>query len=216
MEPAREFGGDYYDFILRPMKDAPSRLAIVIGDVTGKGLGAGLNMAMVKTTLLTLSREPIGLKEILTKANRILHGQMSFGTFISLLYLQWDPSARTMTCAGAGHCEILIFRKSTGRVEVVRAGGTALGLVPDIGLKLEERSLPLEPGDKVILFTDGLVEAQNTAEEEFGLQRLTTSLEQSGLLPPDQVVDLIRRDVKNFMGETPQYDDITVIAIEAE
>jgi len=216
MDPAREIGGDYYDFILRPAVDGVSPLAIVIGDVTGKGLGAGLNMAMVKTTLLTLSEEPIGLKEILAKANRILHGQMSFGTFISLLYLQWNPSTRTLEYSGAGHCEILIFRKAAGRVEIVRSGGAVLGIVPEIEEKLAQTRLEVASGDKIVLFTDGVVEALNSAEEEFGLARLCASLERAGGLPPDQIVDVIRRDVKEFIESSPQYDDITLIAMELE
>jgi len=216
MDPAREIGGDYYDFILRPAVDGVSPLAIVIGDVTGKGLGAGLNMAMVKTTLLTLSEEPIELKPILAKANRILHGQMSFGTFISLLYLQWNPSTRTLEYSGAGHCEILIFRKAAGRVEVVRSGGAVLGIVPEIEEKLAQTRLEVASGDKIVLFTDGVVEALNCAEQEYGLARLTTALEKSGGLPPDQIVDVIRRDVKEFIESSPQYDDITLIAMELE
>jgi serine phosphatase RsbU (regulator of sigma subunit)/tetratricopeptide (TPR) repeat protein len=216
MDPAREIGGDYYDFILRPAVNGVSPLAIIIGDVTGKGLGAGLNMAMVKTTLLTLSEESIGLKEILAKANRILHGQMSFGTFISLLYLQWDPAGRTMSYAGAGHCEILVFRKATGSVEVIRSGGAVLGIAPEIEDKLAQNDLNLAPGDKAVLFTDGVIEAQNAAEEEFGLARLTGSLERNGGSAPDQLVNAIRRDVESFIAEAPQYDDITLIAMEID
>ncbi|MBV9463743.1 MAG: SpoIIE family protein phosphatase, partial [Verrucomicrobiae bacterium] len=244
MEPAREIGGDYYDFILRPVcaRDPDERLsdlsahperaggeskglsapsgngdrplAIVVGDVTGKGLGAGLNMAMVKTTLLTLSQEAVGLKEILAKANRILHGQMTFGTFITLLYMQWDPAARVMSVAGAGHCEILVYRRGTRTVEGVRCGGTALGLIPEIESKLEERPLNLLPGDKVILYTDGVIEALNAAEEEYGMDRLTASVLRHGDETPQQVVESLRKDVQAFIGEAPQYDDITVITAQ--
>jgi sigma-B regulation protein RsbU (phosphoserine phosphatase) len=91
-----------------------------------------------------------------------------------------------------------------------------LGLAPDIQEKLEERPLNIEPGDKVVLFTDGVVEAQNATEEEFGMARLTASLERHGGLAPEKVVDAVRRDVTEFMDGNPQYDDITVIAMETE
>ncbi|MBV9464065.1 MAG: SpoIIE family protein phosphatase, partial [Verrucomicrobiae bacterium] len=212
MQPAREIGGDYYDFILRPGHNGNSPLAVVIGDVTGKGLGAGLNMAMVKTTLLTLSREEIGLREILAKANRILHGQMSFGTFITLLYLQWDPGARAMSFAGAGHCDLLVIRGK--RVEVVKSGGAALGLIDEIEGKLQERPLPLERGDKVILYTDGVVEALNSAEEEFGLPRLIGVLEQNAERGPEDLLMAVRAELATFTGDSAPYDDVTLIAIE--
>ncbi|MBV9464131.1 MAG: SpoIIE family protein phosphatase, partial [Verrucomicrobiae bacterium] len=216
MQPAREIGGDYYDYIVRPGDNGSSPLAIVIGDVTGKGLGAGLNMAMVKTTLLTLSREPIGVREILIKANRILHGQMSFGTFISLLYLQWDPAARAMTFAGAGHCDLLAVRAASGKVETVRSGGAALGLIPEIEQKVQERELPLAPGDKLVLYTDGVVEAQNAAEEEFGAARLISALEKNARLGPEELLAAVRAELRAFAGDAAQYDDITLIALELD
>ncbi|MBV9463768.1 MAG: SpoIIE family protein phosphatase, partial [Verrucomicrobiae bacterium] len=242
MQPAREIGGDYYDFIVRPMctRNSDERLsnlsahpertggeskglstpnengnhplAIVVGDVTGKGLGAGLNMAMVKTTLLTLSREPLRPKEILAKANRILHGQMTFGTFISLLYLQWDPVSRAMSYAGAGHCDLVVLRG--GRVEIVKSGGAALGLIPEIEGKLEENPLALQPGDKVLLLTDGVLEAQNAAEEQFGWDRLVRSVGRHGREAPDRLIEGVVSDVAEFTAGAAQYDDITVLAIE--
>ncbi len=213
MQPAREIGGDYYDYLLRPSETGESRLGVVIGDVTGKGVGAGLNMAMVKTTLMTLSQEPIGLKEILVKANRILHGQMSFGTFISLLYLQWDPTNRSLIYCGAGQGEFLVYRAQTQQIEIVKCGGTALGLLPVMDERTQEKTLPVEPGDKIILFTDGVTEAPNEHDEQFGLERLRLSVAQHGKKPLNRVVEGIRDDIYAFMGNTEQYDDITLIVI---
>ncbi|MBV9463043.1 MAG: SpoIIE family protein phosphatase [Verrucomicrobiae bacterium] len=216
MQPAREIGGDYYDFILRPGNNGSSPLAVVIGDVTGKGLGAGLNMAMVKTTLLTLSREEIGLGEILTKANRILHGQMTFGTFISLLYLQWNPAMRALSFAAAGHCDPLVLRAATSKVERIPSGGIALGLIPEIESKIQERALPLAPGDHVLLFTDGVIEAQNARGEEFGMERLTEAVQRHGPRGAAGLAAGLREDVAAFIGSEAQYDDITLIVLEVD
>ncbi|MBV9463235.1 MAG: SpoIIE family protein phosphatase, partial [Verrucomicrobiae bacterium] len=213
MEPAREIGGDYYDYIVRG-DNGSGKFAVVIGDVTGKGVGAGLNMALVKTALRSLTQEPIGWREILVKANKILCKQMAFGTFVTLLGLEWDPNARRVSYSGAGHGEFLVHRRASGLVDVIRCGGTALGLIPDIGAKINEQALAVEPGDRIVLFTDGVTEAPNEADEQFGLERLREAVARFGGATPSELIEKIRGEVATFRGKREQYDDITLIALE--
>ncbi|MDD4908952.1 MAG: SpoIIE family protein phosphatase, partial [Candidatus Omnitrophica bacterium] len=221
MLPAKEIGGDYYDFLVHKPQPAqgtdPStaeRLSVVIGDVSGKGVAAGLLMAMVKTCLYALNKQPITPKAILLSTNQMLYEHINAKKFMTMLYLTWDPSQKKLFYSSAGHEHILIYRKD-GNVEAIISGGFMLGMVPEIDEYLEDRSLSLNPGDKVILYTDGVTEARNIDEDLFGLKRLTLLIQQHGHKPAQDLLSIIKEEVYAYIGTREQYDDITLVVMEA-
>ncbi|MDD4908618.1 MAG: SpoIIE family protein phosphatase [Candidatus Omnitrophica bacterium] len=212
MQPAREIGGDYYDFITLADKDD---LSIVIGDVSGKGVAAGLFMAMAKTAIHTLSQEEGSPKQILLRANQILHQHISGQKFMTMLYLMWQSKTKTMTYSSAGHEHILIYHDQAQELESVQSGGIMLGMLPDIGIYLEERKFKLELNDKILLYTDGVTEALNKEGERFTLERLKDSFIKNHQKPPEELMRAVQDEVHEFIGMIPQYDDITLVVMEA-
>jgi len=224
MQPAKEIGGDYYDFITLPsVKGEGERLSIVIGDVSGKGVAAGLLMAMAKTAIHTLSQEQTSPREILLRTNAILNKHIGGQKFMTLLYLMWQADTRTFTYSSAGHEHILIYRETSpqgetspsGKVESILSGGFMLGMVADIDKFLEERQIQLQSGDKILLYTDGVTEAQNQAEDRFGLERLKESFLRHSAKNAQELMGAIKDEVYTFIGTQAQYDDITLVVLEA-
>ncbi len=216
MQPAKEIGGDYYDFITLPNKD---NLSIVIGDVSGKGVAAGLLMAMAKTAIHTLSQEEASPKKILLRTNSILNRHIGGQKFMTLLYFLWQAESNTLTYASAGHEHILVCRKNASaqcNVEAILSGGFMLGMMPDIEIYLEDKDIKLEQGDKILLYTDGVTEAQNQAEDRYGLERLMESFRKYSSKPATELMQAIKDDVYSFIGTKPQYDDITLVGLEAQ
>ena len=212
MQPAKEIGGDYYDFIESPGKD---NLSIVIGDVSGKGVAAGLLMAMAKTAIHTLSQEETSPKQILMRTNNILYQHIGGQKFMTLLYLMWRPQSHSILYSSAGHEHILLCRTTAGIVEAIPSGGFMLGMMADIDDFLEEKEFYLSPGDKVLLYTDGVTEALNKDGERFSLSRLKEAFREHSQKPVKELMQAIKDDVYTFIGAHAQYDDITIVAMEA-
>jgi serine phosphatase RsbU (regulator of sigma subunit) len=222
MQPAKEIGGDYYDFITLPQKD---QIAVVIGDVSGKGVAAGLLMAMAKTAIHTLSQEQISPKEILLRTNAILNKHIGGQKFMTLLYLRWQYPVLSFAYSSAGHEHILIHRKevpaasggdAAGVIEAIISGGFMLGMLPKIDTFLEEKQIELAPGDKVLLYTDGATEAEDQSGDRFGLERLKESFLKHSRLGAHDLMTAVKEDVYAFIGAHPQYDDITLVVLEAQ
>ena len=213
MQPAKEIGGDYYDFITLPEKD---NLSIVIGDVSGKGVAAGLFMAMAKAAIHTLSQEETSPRRILIRTNQILHQSVSGQKFMTLLYLIWKPQESTLIYSSAGHEHILIYRNAAQQLEALLSGGFMLGMIDDIERFLEEKQIKLEMGDKILLYTDGVTEAQNSSGEQFGLSRLKEVFKKHSAKPAQELMYTVRDEVHAFIGAYPQYDDISLVVLEAK
>jgi len=213
MQPAKEIGGDYYDFVTLPDKD---KLAIVIGDVSGKGVAAGLLMSMVKATIQSLSQEGLAPKRLLMRINQMLYQNIRAQKFMTLLYFIWQADNRTFTYSSAGHEHILIYCNNTQAIESIQSGGFMLGMLPDIETYLEEKEIKLEPADKILLYTDGVTEAQNDKGDRFGLSRLMEAFRQHNQKPVQELMQAIKDEVYSFMGSQPQYDDITLVVLEAQ
>jgi len=213
MQPAKEIGGDYYDFITLPDRD---KLAIVIGDVSGKGVAAGLLMAMAKTAIHTLSQEEVSPKQVLLKTNQILSRHIGGRKFMTLLYLLWHPRTKSFIYSAAGHEHILIFRITTGEIEVIMSGGFMLGMLGNIEAFLEEKQIQLNPKDKMLLYTDGVTEAESQTGDRLGLDRLKEVFKKHSHKSVSELMQAIKHEVYAFIGNYPQYDDITLIALEAQ
>ncbi|MDD5067748.1 MAG: SpoIIE family protein phosphatase, partial [bacterium] len=212
MQPAKEIGGDYYDFI--PQQDR-NDCGIVIGDVSGKGLAAGLMMAMVKTAIYIFSHTESSPKKNLIHINEILDKHLGGEKFMTMLYLVWQAASSTLTYSSAGHEHILLYRKASDKVEAIPSGGLILGVKPDIEDFLEERRIHMETGDKILLYTDGVTEALNPGKDRYGLNRLTETFLRHAARPASKLLASVKEEVYSFMGTHPQADDITLVVMEA-
>jgi sigma-B regulation protein RsbU (phosphoserine phosphatase) len=216
--PAREVGGDYYDFL--PVGDA---LGILIADVSGKGTSAALYMAELKGLMLALSQVHMSPRQLLIDANRIISQHLDSRSFITVSYVLVDPIARTLQYARAGHCPMVYIPGPyaiSRTPRLLAPDGMVLGLTIDDGTMfnrlLEEVTLPIGPGDLFLLYTDGMSEAMNPGGDCFGDDRLATVLSEYADLPSDELLARILEQVTEFAGSADQQDDMTMVLIRVE
>ena len=202
-EPAREIGGDFYDFI--PLQDG--RLGLVIADVADKGVPAALYMALSRTTMrLVTAREPspaVALQQVNTAILDTTYSDL----FVTLFYLLIDPHKNRARYASGGHGLALLVRGD--EIIPLRGKGMALGILPDI--RIEEREQTLLAGDIIILYTDGVTDAVNEEMEEYGKERFYRRIRELKELPADEMAAGIQEDVRAWKGAAPRYDDFTLI-----
>lgn len=214
LTPAAEVGGDYYDFI--PHEGTSDALTIAIGDVSGKGVGAGLVMAMARSTLHSLVfnyGNPGSPLPIMRSLNVMLCRGIPAGMFMTLNILIWDGAARRFFYTPAGHEHLLVYRGATGEVEAIKAGGVAAGVLESANAHLAERSLDVAPGDQVLLYTDGVTEAMNEAHEGFGLDQTVALVREHGRLSPRELCEAIHAAIVSHRGAARPHDDITLVAL---
>jgi sigma-B regulation protein RsbU (phosphoserine phosphatase) len=217
--PAREVGGDYYDFL--PLDD--HRVGILIADVSGKGTSAALYMAQLKGLVLSLSRIHASPRDLLIAANRLIAQHLDARSFITMTYAVVDLRARTMTYARAGHTPLIHVpggKASSRRARILAPNGIVVGLKLDDGEMferlLEEETIPLQPGDLYVFFTDGISEAMNGADDCFGELRLGLLVEDHADLPSEELRERILREVTAFVDGAPQHDDMTMVLLRVE
>lgn len=219
-EPAREVAGDYYDFL--PITD--TMLGVLIADVAGKGLAAGLYMAQLKVIVQSLARLHHEPREFLTAVNRVVAQNLDARSFITMTYGVIDLERREFTFARAGHCPLVHVpgQAPAGlrHADVLAPDGLVVGLQIDDGqmfeASLEERTLSLGHGDVVVLFTDGISETMNEAFDCYGEARLARVIEQYAHLPFEQLRSYILAELRAFAGAADQHDDMTMILMRVE
>jgi serine phosphatase RsbU (regulator of sigma subunit) len=199
-----DVGGDVYDYL----ELADGRLAVVLGDVTGHGIDATADMAMAKFVFRSLAREHPEPGDFLSAANEIVLEEIGAGKFITLLYLTVDGRAGELACASAGHPPPRLLRAG-GTPEPLAVGGLALGI--DGGQRYEEAHVRLEPGDAIVLYTDGLLEARRDGEL-YGEQRLDAALTAKVHLPSQELANTLLADCKAFGGELG--DDCAIVVLK--
>ncbi len=205
-QPAREVGGDFYDFIALP----DGRLGIVLGDVTDKGIPAALVMATTRSMLRAVATRPHAAPDaVLAQVNDLLCPDLPASMFVTCFYAVLDADSGRLCYANAGQ-DLPYLRHTDGRVEELRATGMPLGMLP--GSSYDAHETTLAPGDSLLFFSDGLVEAHNPAREMFGLPRLMRLLgEQADGTPP---IDALLHALGDFTGpDWEQEDDITLVAL---
>ena len=215
-EPAREVGGDYYDYI--PIDQ--DRLALLIADVSGKGTSAALYMAELKGIILTLSQRLTSPRQLLINANQIISRHLDTRSFITITYAVVDLKARTLTYARAGHCPLIYApgpHAASRTAQILVPEGMVLGLQIDDGQMferfLEESVVPIGNGDLFLFYTDGISETMNAEGECFGDARLAGLLEQHADLPAAEIRERILREVQAFAGSEVQQDDMTMLLL---
>jgi sigma-B regulation protein RsbU (phosphoserine phosphatase) len=200
--PASGFGGDCFDVL--PFEDAGVGLAIA--DVAGKGLPAAMLMSNIQAAVRAFAQETTRPHVVCASVNRLLCRNMIAGRFVTFCYLRLDASTRRLTYANAGHNPPLLLRAG-GTVERLSAGGTVLGVFPETAFG--EAELALAPGDRLIVYTDGITEAENPAGEEYGEERLVAAA-RAGCESAAELLAAIFEDVSRF-ARGPFRDDATVI-----
>ena len=208
--PANTVAGDYYDVFARPSAvPGESRFLLAVADVAGKSIPAALLMATFQASLKTLSAIHCSLTELVTGMNEYACTNSQGGLRFTTAFLaEFDPVTRNLIYINAGH-NTPILRRSTGAVERLTVGGVPLGILA--GASYESASLVLESGDWLAIYTDGVVEAMNQSNEEYGEQRLLNVLNAGPAIAPAEMLRRVITDVDSFVGATPQHDDITCL-----
>jgi len=207
--PATVIGGDFYDFI--PLGE--DRLGLVIADVSGKGIPAAMSMNMVKGILHIEAAKNHPPNEMLKIVNNLLIESARLEGFITLIYAVVDRTTRRISLTNAGHNPCLLYRQATRQCEEISSQNVPLAVEPDQTFSNEE--VLIQTGDCLVLYTDGMTEARNQSQEMFGSDRLRQLLEEVGhLQAADVITERIYDGVKDFMGETAQHDDMTVVVLK--
>jgi serine phosphatase RsbU (regulator of sigma subunit)/anti-sigma regulatory factor (Ser/Thr protein kinase) len=202
--PAREVGGDFYDFIKLP----DDQIGIVVGDVTDKGVPAALVMATTHSILRAEAPRLVAPSEVLTRANELLVDEMPAHMFVTCLYAVLNPQTGQLRYANAGHN--VPYVRTDGGVTELRATGMPLGLLP--GMEYEEKEATLAPGDTVLLHSDGLAEAHNSEREMFGFPRVAALTGEAS--DGEVLIDRLLKELQEFTGPgVDQEDDITLVTL---
>ena len=209
-KPAKGVSGDYYDII--PLTRA-GKMGYVVCDVAGKGIPASLIMVMIRTIVHLVAGSTKDPSRVVTWINKGIAGSIDIERFATLSYFTYDPDTRELQYSNAAHHPLMIVRKDSRTIETLDSPGLPIGLERDA--EYESRSLRLEPGDAVMVYTDGIVEAMNPQGEQYEDQRLSKVLLQHVHLQADELLEAIRTDIDNFVSHARQHDDQTMIIMKA-
>lgn len=203
--PARTIGGDLYDFL---QYDA-NRSAIALGDVSGKAAPAALYAALVSGIMRSVASQHLSPSEMLKTINDGLQERRVDAQYVTMLFAVWNDENQTLQIANAGSVQPLFCRD--GEIETVRAEGFPLGMFPNA--TYEEFSLATQPGDSLVFFSDGIVDAQNAKGEMFGDERLAAIVKKHHQKPASKIADVILSEVGKFQGRRDRFDDETVVVL---
>lgn len=210
--PAYETGGDYYDFIT--LEDG--RLAVTVGDVSGKGIQAAFYMTFIKGVLHALCNEFVSSLDILSKTNKLFRKNAERGTFISLIFGIVDHDHKSFCFSRAGHNPLLYFDSKNGKLFEYQPDGIAIGMAEDYTFRkfISEQTIQLNKDDIIVLFTDGVVEATSKTDKAYGDKRLHSLIRKYNKLPAEELINKVYEDLKTFSSATSQHDDLTMLIIK--
>src|ERR1700689_2377078 len=213
--PANTVAGDYYDVFPRPGKTSDeNRVVFAVADVAGKSIPAAMLMATFQASLKTLSTAQVPLEELVANMNKYACSNSQGGLRFTPAFLaEYDAARRVFNYINAGHNNP-ILRRASGAIERLDVGGLPLGIQAEA--TYESASVTLAPGDWLIIFTDGLVEAVNANQDEYGETRLLSGIEAGKGGEPAEMLKRLRAELDLFVGNTPQHDDVTCLLVKAE
>ena len=206
--PARVVGGDYYDFV--PLEGG--RFAVVVADVSGKGLPAALIMPAVKIALRALAARNVSTEDLLAELNHVFLDNLPAASYFTLVYAVFDPGSGRLVYANAGHLPALHLEAGGGEPTWLKSGGPAVGLLHD-HVRFETVELRVGPGDLFVFYTDGITEAEDPGGSEFGQARLVATVRGLVGRPAEAVVSGVHEAVDGFRRPGPRGDDATVIVV---
>ena len=206
--PARSVGGDYYDFL----QIGGDRIGIALADVSGKGVAAALIMSVVHASLRIISADgEVPLPQLASRMNAFLHRCTQANKYATFFYAQLDERCGRLRYVNAGHNPPYLVR-AAGGLQELSTGGSVIGLLPD--LQYEEGTVDLQPGDLLVMFTDGVTEALNADGEEFGEERLQALVREVAPLPVQQISSRLVDELQTWMKGAAQYDDLTFVLVK--
>jgi sigma-B regulation protein RsbU (phosphoserine phosphatase) len=213
--PANTVAGDYYDVFPRPGKtNDENRVVFAVADVAGKSIPAAMLMATFQASLKTLSTAQVELPELVADMNKYACSNSQGGLRFTTAFLaEYNSARRIFHYINAGHNNP-ILRRSNGSIERLDVGGLPIGIQAEA--KYESASITLAPGDWLIIFTDGLVEAENARQEEYGEARLLSAIAAGAATTPAEMLNRLMKELDLFVGSTPQHDDVTCLLVKAE
>ncbi|WFB35149.1 SpoIIE family protein phosphatase [Kiritimatiellota bacterium B12222] len=211
---AQEVGGDYYDVI--PIDERYTGFAVA--DVSGKGIGGALMMSICRSVLRAHASKQHDPAEVLREVNRTMIGDIYEDMFVTMIYMIYDSETRELAMARAGHDPALILSPDSTSVQRVESRGTAVGLVQPILFDqiIETTRVTLDQGTSVIIYTDGITEAMNDKNEEWGVEPLMRAMIAGREQRPSQISNIVRERVLRFVGDVPQYDDMTLMVLKVD
>jgi sigma-B regulation protein RsbU (phosphoserine phosphatase) len=210
MVPTSAVGGDFYDWIVL----GDGRLGLAVGDVTGHGVPAALLMALTVTLIRAEAGRAETPAQVLLPVNRHLIDSNDTGFFVTALYGEIELDSLEFRYARAGHPLPLAMDAGRNPIELAQGTGQPLGLFDE--LILDEGRLRLDPGGSLLLYTDGVTEAEDEAGEQFGPERLTAALRAAGQGDPERTCEQLWSSLKAYQGSVPQDDDVTLVAVEVD
>jgi sigma-B regulation protein RsbU (phosphoserine phosphatase) len=215
---ARVVSGDYYDFL----RLDENRVGVVLGDISGKGISAALLMAAVQSAVHAQfynghapagigAAAPVSTAQVVARLNRQVQKSTPPEKYVTFFYAVYDAPTRKLTYTNAGHCPPVLFR--SGKIERLQTGGTVVGLFSAVNY--EQAEVILQPGDVLVAYTDGLVEPENSYEEEFGEKRLLDAVQRAANFPPEELAEELYRSVTDWTGSPELQDDLTLVVGKA-
>lgn len=206
--PAQIVGGDYFDFL--QFRDGSH--GFVVADVSGHGVSAGMLMTSLQTAFHTLVPEAISPTEVLERINRLYIHNIKFTTFVTIFFGRLDLHTRTFSYVNAGHNPALLYKGETGEVQRLSPTGAAIGLVEHFNGHIQQ--VELCKGDILLLYTDGITEAVDSGNRQFGEERLVEVLKANSHIPAEGILQAIRQVLNDFTGGRSPVDDTTLIAFK--
>jgi sigma-B regulation protein RsbU (phosphoserine phosphatase) len=208
--PAREVAGDYYDFI----PSAGGRFGQVIADVAGKGMPAALFMVLTRTIVRASMDRALSPVDGITRVNQLICADFPGGMFVTLFYALLDPATGELTYVSAGHDPPLLYRADSGQLTELWPTGMALGVIADTSY--EQRTVHLDPGDLIVFYTDGLTDAIDEQEREFGLERVQRIILDHRQAPAADIVAALEQAIDDFAGPVDPFDDIAIMVTKVK
>ncbi len=207
-EPAKEVGGDYYDYTVKDDEN----VSITIADVSGKGVPAAFLMALGRSILKTLERQGQSPADNLRNLNQIIYPDITEDMFITMLHSNFNNKTKILTYSNAGHNPLIVYRAKEDKVELHSVKGVAIGFMQ--GYNYKQGELKLEKGDIVLYYTDGITEAENPNKELFGFERLEKVIYDNRYNDVDTIKENILNEINIFRRDYPQVDDLTFVIIK--
>lgn len=207
-EPAKEIGGDYYDYVAHPNET----FSVTMADVSGKGVPAAFLMALARSILRTLSTRGIEPKEELNALNQIIYQDITEDMFITIMHCKFDYKTKTLTYSNAGHNPILVYKSAIDEIVSYSVKGVAIGFVENY--EYRQASLKLDRGDIVVLYTDGITEAENQKKELFGMERLKKVIYKNKNASAEEIKQSLLASLEDFKDNYEQVDDSTFVILK--
>jgi len=208
--PAKEVGGDFYDFI--PISG--DEIGLVIADVSGKSVPAALFMVLSRAMVKASATGNTSALKVAKRANDLISADAKSGMFVTLFYAILDQGARTLRYVNAGHNPPLVLDGETGDLTLLKTRGIAMGVMDDA--EMEEKVIEIGEGDLVVFYTDGVTEAVDDEYHQFGTERLVETVKKNSHLPAVDLVEKITGEILAFSRGAPQFDDITLMVLKGE